>query len=130
MVTAAPPAAIPVARPPIILPSRGVARVKSVLSGDTVILLGKASTPNGKAPEVIFTLENISAPRYVLITVRFFFSFGYCGKAQDKLNNRSVMDRQKSVYIPPFFLDVYFSPLTHYSPVQNNDCESINNTIA
>eukprot|EP00536_Pseudo-nitzschia_multiseries_P013298 jgi/Psemu1/211191/e_gw1.558.31.1 len=48
---------------PIILPSRGVARVKSVLSGDTVILLGKASGPNGKAPEVIFTLENISAPR-------------------------------------------------------------------
>ena len=57
----------PVSRPPIILPSRGVARVKSVLSGDTVILLGKAQTPNGKAPEVIFTLENISAPRYVVI---------------------------------------------------------------
>ena len=93
MVTAAPPAAIPVARPPIILPSRGVARVKSVLSGDTVILLGKASTPNGKAPEVIFTLENISAPRYVLITVRFFFSFGYCGKAQDKLRISSTIDR-------------------------------------
>lgn len=55
--------ATPVPNPPVILPSRGVARVKNVLSGDTVILLGKASTPNGKAPEVIFTLENISAPR-------------------------------------------------------------------
>ena len=54
-----------VPRRPAILPSRGVARVKSVLSGDTVILLGKASGPNEKAPEVIFTLENISAPRYV-----------------------------------------------------------------
>jgi len=52
-------------RRPTILPSRGVARVKSVLSGDTVILLGKASGPNEKAPEVVFTLENISAPRYV-----------------------------------------------------------------
>lgn len=49
---------------PTILPSRGVARVKNVVSGDTLILLGKPATPNGKAPEVIFTLENISAPRY------------------------------------------------------------------
>lgn len=57
-------AVVPVSRSPIILPSRGVARVKSVLSGDTVILLG-AQPPNGKAPEVIFTMENISAPRYV-----------------------------------------------------------------
>ena len=78
MATATPPPAnpMPVSRPPIILPSRGVARVKNVLSGDTVILLGKASTPNGKAPEVIFTLENISAPRYVSITAmqrEFFF---------------------------------------------------------
>lgn len=70
MATATPPpppsaaaAAAPVPRPPIILPSRGVARVKSVLSGDTVVLLGKASGPGGKAPEVVFTLENISAPR-------------------------------------------------------------------
>jgi len=53
---------VPVSRSPIILPSRGVARVKNVLSGDTVILLG-AQPPNGKAPEVIFTMENISAPR-------------------------------------------------------------------
>lgn len=58
----------------IILPSRGIARVKSVLSGDTVILLGKASGPNEKAPEVVFTLENISAPRYVQSLVVFDFS--------------------------------------------------------
>jgi staphylococcal nuclease domain-containing protein 1 len=38
--------------------------VKSVLSGDTLILLGKPATSNAQAPEVIFTLENISAPRY------------------------------------------------------------------
>ena len=56
---------------PIILPSRGSARVKSVLSGDTVILLGKASGPNEKAPEVVFTLENISAPRYVQLLESF-----------------------------------------------------------
>ncbi len=54
---------------PIILPSRGIARVKNVLSGDTVILLGKASAPGEKAPEVVFTLENISAPRYVMCTL-------------------------------------------------------------
>ena len=59
------PAAPPTPARPIILPSRGIARVKSVLSGDTVILLGKASAPGEKAPEVVFTLENISAPRYV-----------------------------------------------------------------
>lgn len=52
---------------PLVLPSRGVARVKNVLSGDTVILLGKASSSNGKAPEVLFTLDNISAPRYVVL---------------------------------------------------------------
>jgi staphylococcal nuclease domain-containing protein 1 len=60
MATAAP---LPVAVPRAILPARGVARVKNVLSGDTVILLGKAPTPNGKAPEVVFTMENVSAPR-------------------------------------------------------------------
>ena len=46
-----------------ILPSHGVARVKSVLSGDTVILLGKAATPDGRPPEVVFTFEKVSAPR-------------------------------------------------------------------
>lgn len=52
-----------VAPRPTILPSRGAARVKQVLSGDTVILLGKPV--NGRAPEVVFTLENVSAPRCV-----------------------------------------------------------------
>lgn len=51
----------------MILPPRGVARVKNVLSGDTVILLGKSTNPNGKAPEVIFTLESIGAPRYEFV---------------------------------------------------------------
>jgi staphylococcal nuclease domain-containing protein 1 len=53
--------AAPTLRP--ILPSRGVARVKSVLSGDTVILLGKATSPNARPPEVVFTFERVSAPR-------------------------------------------------------------------
>jgi len=48
---------------PSILPSRGVARVKNVLSGDTVILTGKPTTAKGKAPEVTFTLESILSPR-------------------------------------------------------------------
>jgi hypothetical protein len=46
-----------------VLPSRGVAVVKQVLSGDTVILLGKATSPDQKAPEVVFTFEKVSAPR-------------------------------------------------------------------
>ena len=49
--------------PPVVLPSRGVAIVKSVLSGDTVVLLGKPTTPKEKAPEVIFTFERVTAPR-------------------------------------------------------------------
>jgi staphylococcal nuclease domain-containing protein 1 len=48
---------------PIILPQEGVARVKSVMSGDTVILLGKAVAPHLPPPEVIFTFEGLSAPR-------------------------------------------------------------------
>ena len=51
----------PALRP--VLPSRGVAIVKQVLSGDTVILLGKAASPEQKAPEVVFTFEKVSAPR-------------------------------------------------------------------
>lgn len=46
-----------------VLPSRGVAVVKSVLSGDTVVLLGRATTPGGKPPEVMFTFERVTAPR-------------------------------------------------------------------
>ena len=55
----------PVAHLRSILPSHGVARVKSILSGDTVILLGKATTPDGRSPEVVFTFEKVSAPRWV-----------------------------------------------------------------
>ena len=47
-----------------VLPSRGVAIVKSCLSGDTVVLQGKPTTPGGKSQAVTFTLEKISAPRY------------------------------------------------------------------
>lgn len=56
---------VPVAAAPMrpILPSSGVARVKNVLSGDTVVLVGSASSPNAKPPEVVFTLERVSAPR-------------------------------------------------------------------
>jgi len=45
-----------------VLPQRGVARVKNVLSGDTVVLLGKAA-PGHPAPEVVFTFERVTAPR-------------------------------------------------------------------
>jgi staphylococcal nuclease domain-containing protein 1 len=61
--SSAPPSTTPVTTPPIVLPPTGVARVKSVLSGDTVVLLGKPTAPNQPQPEVIFTLESISAPR-------------------------------------------------------------------
>jgi staphylococcal nuclease domain-containing protein 1 len=57
-------ASIAIAPPgPTFFPARGVAKVKSVLSGDTVVLIGRASTPQGKAPEIVFTLERITAPR-------------------------------------------------------------------
>ena len=46
-----------------ILPNRGSARIKSVLSGDTVVLLGRANADGGSAPEVIFTFERVTAPR-------------------------------------------------------------------
>ncbi|GAX13294.1 staphylococcal nuclease domain-containing protein 1 [Fistulifera solaris] len=49
--------------PPVILPKEGTARVKSVLSGDTLILLGKATNPQRPPPEVLFTFEGLSAPR-------------------------------------------------------------------
>lgn len=47
----------------LILPKTGMARVKSVLSGDSVILLGKPLAPNQAPPEVIFTFDGVSAPR-------------------------------------------------------------------
>eukprot|EP00591_Stephanopyxis_turris_P001274 CAMPEP_0195523846 /NCGR_PEP_ID=MMETSP0794_2-20130614/23304_1 /TAXON_ID=515487 /ORGANISM="Stephanopyxis turris, Strain CCMP 815" /LENGTH=945 /DNA_ID=CAMNT_0040653933 /DNA_START=90 /DNA_END=2927 /DNA_ORIENTATION=+ len=46
-----------------VLPNRGIAVVKSVLSGDTVTLLGRATAPDAKAPEVVFTFERVTAPR-------------------------------------------------------------------
>ena len=49
-----------------LLPQRGVARVKNVLSGDTVVLLGKAA-PGQPAPEVVFTFERVTAPRCVYV---------------------------------------------------------------
>lgn len=49
--------------PPVILPATGVARVKSVWSGDTVILLGRAVQPDRPPPEVVFTFESVNAPR-------------------------------------------------------------------
>lgn len=49
----------------VLLPPKGTARVKSVMSGDTVILWGKASTPGTPPPQVPFTLEGLMAPRYV-----------------------------------------------------------------
>lgn len=52
-----------ISNPPVILPKQGTARVKSVLSGDTLILLGKATNPQRAPPEVLFTFEGLSAPR-------------------------------------------------------------------
>ena len=63
MTTAVP--AAPVVPRATVLPTRGMARVKNVLSGDTVILLGKATTPKSKPPEVVFTLGSITSPRCV-----------------------------------------------------------------
>jgi len=45
-----------------ILPNRGSAKIKSVLSGDTVVLLGR-SAGGARAPEVTFTFERVTAPR-------------------------------------------------------------------
>lgn len=55
---------IPMSTPPPVLPNRGTAKVKSVLSGDTVVLLGRAGEGK-KAPEVTFTFERVTAPRFV-----------------------------------------------------------------
>lgn len=53
---------VPTSALPPVLPNRGTAKVKSVLSGDTVVLLGRAA--DGKrAPEVTFTFERVTAPR-------------------------------------------------------------------
>lgn len=58
------PTAVPVANPMrTVLPSHGLATVKSVLSGDTVVLTGRPTGPGQKAPVVIFTFERVTAPR-------------------------------------------------------------------
>ena len=54
--------------PPIILPKTGFAKVQSVLSGDTVVLLGKATQPNQAPPQVLFTLSSVSAPVSLFIS--------------------------------------------------------------
>ena len=46
-----------------ILPFQGQAKVKSVLSGDTVVLVGKKGNNATRAPEVTFTFEKVNAPR-------------------------------------------------------------------
>jgi hypothetical protein len=58
---------LPVPSAPLrpVLPSHGTATVKSVLSGDTVILTGRPLAPGQKAPVVIFTFERVTAPRCV-----------------------------------------------------------------
>ncbi|CAB9501505.1 Staphylococcal nuclease domain-containing protein 1 [Seminavis robusta] len=53
----------PAAAKPVLLPQKGTARVKNVMSGDTVILWGKSSVPNQPPPQVQFTLEGLMAPR-------------------------------------------------------------------
>lgn len=50
------------ASPPVILPKTGTARVQSVLSGDTVVLLGRPTGPNKVAPQVVFTFSSVMAP--------------------------------------------------------------------
>lgn len=50
---------------PVILPKTGMARVRSVMSGDTIVLWSKAAAPNLEPPQVVFTFEGITAPRYV-----------------------------------------------------------------
>ena len=50
---------------PVLLPVKGTARVKNIVSGDTVVLWGKASAPGLAPPHVQFTLEGLMAPRYV-----------------------------------------------------------------
>ena len=68
-----------------ILPSHGVARVKNVLSGDTVVLLGKALSPDAKAPEVVFTFERVSAPRCVQREAETHKKAGACQHAVDSV---------------------------------------------
>jgi hypothetical protein len=47
---------------PVVLPKVGFAKVQSVVSGDTVVLLGKPTQPNQPPPQVLFTFSSVSAP--------------------------------------------------------------------
>jgi len=57
------PAPPPRSTPLPYLPARGSAMVKAVSSGDTVILLGRRTSPKSPVPEITFTFERVSAPR-------------------------------------------------------------------
>ncbi|GMH85204.1 hypothetical protein TrST_g10916 [Triparma strigata] len=64
----APKASVPKAaappRPPMAkLPQTGMAVVKAVVSGDTVVLSNTNPNPNGSTPEALFTLSSLSTPR-------------------------------------------------------------------
>lgn len=48
---------------PVLLPQKGTARVKNVMSGDTVILWGKPAAPHLPPPQVQFTLDGLMSPR-------------------------------------------------------------------
>jgi hypothetical protein len=62
--------ATPAATTTITLPPTGKARVKNVLSGDTLVLLGSANVgPNVAPAEVLFTLDGVLAPRYVGVVI-------------------------------------------------------------
>ncbi len=54
---------LPTSTPRAVLPSHGLATVKSVLSGDTVVLTGRPTAPGQKPPVVIFTFERVTSPR-------------------------------------------------------------------
>ena len=49
--------------PPSPAPTAGFGTVKAVLSGDTVLLLGKATTPGAPPPELQLSLSHLAAPR-------------------------------------------------------------------
>ena len=60
----APKASVPKAaappRPPMAkLPQTGMAVVKAVVSGDTVVLSNTNPNPNGSTPEALFTLSSL-----------------------------------------------------------------------
>ena len=57
--------------PQAVLPREGFAFVKSVLSGDTLVLLSQNEMPTTSStppPEAVFSLSNISAPRAIKST--------------------------------------------------------------